>query len=165
LVLEPVSIVHTNGNGKSNGAVRNGQHLTPRIAAVAARNAEVAAEDRVARDMAAFAFDYWRAKLDHGDAVYSPSRAELIKRRISEGWDRDRPLWGLSRVLYAIDGCRRSDFHMNKGPRANGKKYDSIELICRSTDKVEDFASDVAGYKRQEMHAEALAQAATGAAP
>jgi len=45
--------------------------------------------------------------------------------------------YGVDDCMKAIDGCRKSDFHM--GRNKTGRRYDDIELIFRDQDHVERF--------------------------
>ena len=51
--------------------------------------------------------------------------------------------YGALECMRAIDGCKRSDFHM--GRNKQNKKYDDLELIFRDQDHIERFLSYVAG--------------------
>jgi hypothetical protein len=47
--------------------------------------------------------------------------------------------YGVDECLRAIEGCKRSDFHM--GRNRQNKKYDDLELIFRDQDHIERFLS------------------------
>jgi hypothetical protein len=77
-------------------------------------------------------FDYWKAALNHPQAKLTPERKKKIEERLSQGYT-------VAQIKTAIDGCRASPHHM--GQNDTGTVYDSIELICRSGDKLEFFIS------------------------
>lgn len=75
-------------------------------------------------------FDYWRLTMNKtGRAVLSPERRILIGAAIHD--------YGLENAMEAIRGCSMSAFHM--GANKQRKRYDSLELIFRNTEKVEAF--------------------------
>jgi len=47
--------------------------------------------------------------------------------------------YGAAECMRAIDGCKRSDFHMGRNKQR--KKYDDLELIFRDQDHIERFLS------------------------
>ena len=75
-------------------------------------------------------FDYWRLTMNKtGRAILSPERRNLIGAAIHD--------YGLENAMEAIRGCSMSPFHM--GAIKQRKRYDSLELIFRNTEKVEAF--------------------------
>ena len=64
--------------------------------------------------------------------------------------------YGALECMRAIDGCKRSDFHM--GRNKQNKKYDDLELIFRDQDHIERFLSflpleeDLSGWSSSEGH-------------
>ncbi len=75
-------------------------------------------------------FDYWRMIMGKANrAVLSPERKELIGAAIHD--------YGLENVLEAVRGCSLSPFHM--GANKQRKRYDSLDLILRNSDKIEGF--------------------------
>lgn len=80
-------------------------------------------------------FDYWcQAMGKSGNAKLTDKREKAIKARLKEGYT-------VEHIKQAIDGCKRSPHHM--GQNQNGTIYDDIELICRSGEKLEQFALNV----------------------
>jgi len=75
-------------------------------------------------------FSYWQEIFYHPQAKLSNDRRAKIKARFAEGYTVDQ-------LKKAIDGCKASAYHM--GENESGKKYDSIGLIFRNADKVEQF--------------------------
>jgi hypothetical protein len=57
--------------------------------------------------------------------------------------------YGVDLCKQAIEGCRRSPFHM--GQNKNGKIYNDIELILRDAEKIERFISFVPGNEQAEL--------------
>jgi DNA-binding PadR family transcriptional regulator len=76
-------------------------------------------------------FDFWREQLDH-------PRARLV-----DGDARERKIrvilknYSVDECKEAILGCKFSAWHM--GDNKDGKKYDSIDLIFRGADKIDNF--------------------------
>lgn len=60
----------------------------------------------------------------------TPARANKIKARLKEGYERDR-------FVRAFVGCKGSAHHM--GENEGQKRYDDITLICRTGDDLERF--------------------------
>ena len=57
------------------------------------------------------------------------SREDLIRRRLKD--------WSKEELILAINGLEFSDYH--RGKNDSGKVYNSIELILRSAEKIEQF--------------------------
>lgn len=79
-------------------------------------------------------FDHWRRVMRKtAGAVLSAERIKLISDRLREGHT-------VERCKLAIDGCRNDAWHM--GANKEGRKYDSIGVIFRATDKMEGFIAN-----------------------
>lgn len=76
-------------------------------------------------------FEHWRVACNHPEAVPTTARRKLIAK-----WLR---LYSVERLQAAIDGCARSPFHQGQNDR--NKRYDSLELILRDAQHIEDFES------------------------
>lgn len=74
-------------------------------------------------------FEHWRTAMQKPAAKLSPKRERLIRARLKEFTE--------DQLIAAVNGCKGSAFHMGENDRA--QRYDSIELIFRSTEKVEAF--------------------------
>lgn len=74
-------------------------------------------------------FDYWKTLMEKKRAVLSPERRELIGAAVHD--------YGMESILEAVRGCSMSSFHM--GGNKQRKRYDSLELILRNSDKIEFF--------------------------
>jgi uncharacterized protein YdaU (DUF1376 family) len=87
-------------------------------------------------------FEYWRDVMGKG-AGTKPTRGRIdkIKARLKDGYTPEQ-------IKLAIDGCRKSDYHMGKND--SGKRYDCLTLICRSAEKLEQFI----GYAATQNSAE-----------
>ena len=72
-------------------------------------------------------FAYWQEKTGHSASKLTRDRRAKIEARLNEGYDPDQ-------IRKAIDGAARAAF-VNE----NGKKFDDIELICRTGSKLESF--------------------------
>ena len=76
-------------------------------------------------------FDYWLSVMDRGPRTHAtPKRITNIKSRLKDGYTVDE-------IKLGIDGCTKSSYHMGENNRAT--KYNDIELICRSGEKLEAF--------------------------
>jgi hypothetical protein len=72
-------------------------------------------------------FAYWQEKTGHSAAKLTRDRRAKIEARLNEGYDPGQ-------IRKAIDGAARAAF-VNE----NGKRFDDIELICRTGSKLESF--------------------------
>lgn len=61
--------------------------------------------------------------------VLTEERTKLIDKSIRN--------YGVETLINAITGCTLSPWHMGHNP--NNRKYNSIELILRNTEKIETF--------------------------
>ena len=77
-------------------------------------------------------FSYWQKKLNHKKSKLTKERATKILARLKEGYTEDD-------LKKAIDGCAASSYHM--GQNEQGMVYDSIGLIFRNAEKVDEFIS------------------------
>jgi len=76
-------------------------------------------------------FSFWQKTLKHPKAILSADRLKKIKARLKEGYPPER-------IKSAILGIANSPHNM--GINEHGKKYDDIELICRTGSNVDRFA-------------------------
>ncbi len=76
-------------------------------------------------------FNYWKEIMNKPRARMNAKRKSVIQARLKEGYEWED-------FKEAIDGCRKSSFHM--GDNARNKPYNDIELICRDGVKLEGFA-------------------------
>lgn len=88
-------------------------------------------EKRAPKALVLEVFEYWRSAL--GKRVSSKLDGKR-DRAIRGALKRGHSVADLKR---AIDGCKRSDWHMGHNP--NGRRYDDIELICRDARHTEAF--------------------------
>lgn len=83
-----------------------------------------------------FIFDFWVETMGkRGDTQLTEKRKRCILARLKEGYD-------VEFIKRAIVGCSKSPHHM--GQNDAGTVYDDLTLICRSGDKLEFFANNVA---------------------
>lgn len=73
------------------------------------------------------AFDYWRLVCNHPTAKLTRDRQQKIQARLREGYKTDF-------ILRAIDGAGREAY-----VSPTGRRFDDIELICRTGSKLEAF--------------------------
>ena len=79
-------------------------------------------------------FDYWVSEMAKGPST------KFTKERHKRVVDRLKSDYSVSDIKLAIDGCKKSDFHMG---REHGKPniYNDLELICRDDTHLEKFIS------------------------
>lgn len=80
-------------------------------------------------------FRYWLETMGKQKAALSPKRTKAIQARLKDGYSVDE-------IKQAIYNCSRTPHNM--GQNRNGKRYDDIELICRSPEKLESFRDNEA---------------------
>lgn len=69
-------------------------------------------------------------------------RRRSIQARLKAGYT-------VEYLCRAIDGCAASDFHMNRGKEATGKRFNDLTLIFRNDTKCEEF-NEMAGPSSEE---------------
>ena len=95
-------------------------------------------------------WDFWREKLHPRAYVFSEATEKVVLARLKEKKPgTDDPAWTPRYIAEAIMGAV-VDAYVE--PRT-GKRYDSLELICRNADKLYDF------HCRWERHQARQAQA------
>jgi len=75
-------------------------------------------------------FDYWCLVMKTDRSAFSPKREKAVINRLKEGYLK-------SDIETAIVNCSNTPHNMGQNP--NRKKYNDIELICRSPEKLESF--------------------------
>mgnify|MGYP001583984809 CR=1 FL=1 len=81
-------------------------------------------------------FGHWQATLGNPHSKLSAERRAKIKTRLGEGYT-------VAELCEAIDGCARSKFH--RGGNEDGTVYNSIGLIMRNAEHVDDFIARARG--------------------
>lgn len=79
------------------------------------------------------AFRYWQSKCDHPNAKLSPERRRKLEARFKDGFT-------LADICKGIDGAAQGAYVNEAGVR-----FDDIELICRTTAKLESFMARADG--------------------
>ena len=81
-------------------------------------------------------FDHWVMRMNKqaGKCKLNQKRRAVITKMLKEGYTAED-------MMGAIDGCARSRYHM--GDNSNGTVYNSLELILRDGDKLEQFRDSV----------------------
>lgn len=79
-------------------------------------------------------YDYWCSVMRPNRK--NPARLDVKSRERVAAAIAD---YGVDTCKQAIDGCTRSEFHM--GRNKQNKRYDSLELIFRNHEKIENFLS------------------------
>ena len=75
-------------------------------------------------------FEFWKTTLNHPRSNLDDKRKLLIKRHIKSGYSVDD-------LKSAIVGCSNTPHNMGDNDR--GQRYDSLELILRSSDHIDRF--------------------------
>ena len=88
-------------------------------------------------------FAHWQQVHNHPGAKLDDNRKRTIKARLRDGYS-------VENLKQAVDGCKRSSWHMGANDR--NTVYDSLDLILRNAEKVDAFM-ELATSKR---HAEGL---------
>jgi len=83
-------------------------------------------------------FDYWKEKLGHPRARLDSKRKGIIKRALQLGYSAND-------LKLAIEGCSCSPFHM--GQNGQSTRYDSIKLILRDCEQIDQFMSKATDIK------------------
>lgn len=79
-------------------------------------------------------FNYWKQVMKKSNqSKLTPERSRKIQARLKEGYT-------VEQIKMAIFGCSVTPHNM--GQNDNGKRYDQIELICRTGSNVERFAGN-----------------------
>lgn len=92
-------------------------------------------------------FSYWVARTERDPArtLLTPSRRTMLKARLREVPASVPLAEKVSALLWAIDGCADSDWHMEHG-------HTRFEQIFRNRERVELFAEKKRGYRQGERH-------------
>lgn len=72
-------------------------------------------------------FAYWQQQCDHPQARLTRDRRQKIQARLKEGYTPEQ-------IRVAIDGAAKAAFVNDQG-----KRFDDLELICRTGSKLESF--------------------------
>jgi len=75
-------------------------------------------------------FDFWRFTMQHAKAQLDNSRRKLIGDALKMGYS-------VPDLKLAVSGCSMSEWHMGKNDRST--RYDSLQVILKSADKVDKF--------------------------
>lgn len=75
-------------------------------------------------------FACWKATFAHDKAKLDDKRKKRIRSALSLGYS-------VEDLCNAINGCSLSPFHM--GDNTNGQRYDSLDLILRDAEKIDQF--------------------------
>ena len=75
-------------------------------------------------------FGYWQSVTKHPRSRMDDRRAKIIISRLKDGYSKDD-------LKLAAFGCANSRFHQGENERH--QVFDSVELIYRSADKVDQF--------------------------
>lgn len=75
-------------------------------------------------------FECWKTTMESPRSLLDDKRKKAIKAALKTGYT-------VEQLCEAIDGCAKSEFHMGKNDR--GEKYNGIDLILRSAEKIDKF--------------------------
>lgn len=77
-------------------------------------------------------FTYWKQVMKkNNSAQLTPARLKAVTNRLKDNYT-------VEQIKLAIDGCSVTPH--NCGQNANNKRYDCLELICRTGQQIEGFA-------------------------
>jgi hypothetical protein len=76
-------------------------------------------------------FEHWKEVHNHPRAKLDDKRRAIIRRALKS--------YSVEDLKLAIEGCKKSGFHQGKND--SGVVYDSIHLILRDGDKIDNFIS------------------------
>jgi hypothetical protein len=130
-------------NKKDMGLSSNGnENVTSYSSSSSSINVTNVTKSETSSDAVATIFTHWQTRLNHPHARLTTDRRRRIAARLKEGFTVDQ-------LKAAVDGCAASPFH--RGENDHGTIFDSIDLIFRNGEKVEQFASFV---QKQQQAAE-----------
>ncbi len=87
---------------------------------------ETTEEQIDARDVERELFDYWRERCNHPNSRFTADRRTKLQARLRDGYTPEQ-------IREAIDGAAANPFIKD------GRRFDDLELICRSGSKLEGF--------------------------
>jgi len=96
----------------------------------------VETEEDGLRKKAREVYDHWRDVMSFPTRKFAGERVTKTEARLREGYS-------VSQLKAAVDGCRLSEYHM--GENDQRKKYNDLDLICRSAVKVDGFIERAEG--------------------
>ena len=118
--------------------------------------------DRNLSEEAREIFRYWQQITKHPRSRLDDRRSKVIIAMLKIGYSKDD-------LKLAVFGCKHSKFHQGQNERQ--QVFDSIELICRNADKVDQFMKhgELEMWRRNEKkksdeaeHRETLAKSVPG---
>jgi len=90
-------------------------------------------------------FKHWVSVMGkNSQAKLTDKRRKCIEARLKEKYTVDQ-------IKQAIEGCAKSPHHM--GQNDSGTVYDDLTLICRTGDKLEQFANNMAKHSPTYLNA------------
>jgi hypothetical protein len=101
-------------------------------------------------------FEYWKETLRPKARVFDDETRESVEERLAEGFS-------VEDLKHAIDGCKASPHHM--GQNDKGKRYDTLELICRDGGHVQQFLGYLERPAQSQMVKGSLHLSAVNPAP
>lgn len=102
---------------------------------------------RQTRDQVKEVFDHWITTMGKtSQAKLTDKRKKCVEARLKEGYT-------VNQIKKAIEGCAKSPHHM--GQNDSGTVYDDLTLICRTGDKLEQFANNIAKHSPIYLNASA----------
>ena len=82
-------------------------------------------------------FEYWKKTMNHELSKLDDKRKTKIRKAFELGYTEED-------LKAAIDGCKKSDWHMGRD-KNNNKVYDELELIIRDGAHIDKFIKLAAG--------------------
>lgn len=80
-------------------------------------------------------FAHWQAVMQMPRAKLDAKRRAAVRARLNDDYTA-------ADLMQAIDGCRRSEWHMGKNDK--NRKFNDLELICRDAARVDGFMTQPA---------------------
>jgi hypothetical protein len=100
-----------------------------------------------------FSYHVARTGRDASRTLYTPEKKTHLRARLREAPKGDIAA-ATSPLLYAVDGCMASDFHVENN-------HTKLDQIFRNRSRVEDFAEKIGAYRAGKLHP-LLAEASDG---
>ena len=92
-------------------------------------------------------FTYWKDVMNkNGSAKFTPKRLKAVQNRLKEEYTVDE-------IKQAIYGCSITSHNNGTSKENYGKRFDCLELICRSGENIERFAGNAQQFAPQQYSA------------
>lgn len=150
----------TKGEAKTLAVVES--RLAEIQAAVTEQRGRAVHDQQLMRYKIGVAFAYWAKITGHVRTALDAAAEALIRQHLKLA--KADTVGDLGFLLYAVDGCQKSDWHMGRGPRG-GDKHDWLKDILRDRQTAQELAERCGGYRRGDPHPYAVQYLAALTAP